>query len=506
MQLLELSGELIDAIIDATIPGGIESFALSCRVIHSRAAEKLRRHRALKQRWKTTRLQSLTETPNDAMFNLFYALALDPLAALYITNLDLWDIRALSAGIWEHDTVDEEALVLVREMVMGSKYLKDGEDGERWWDEMLQERELYKSGTERDLLYSVVYLLSLLPNLKTLQLSPLWPESIPNDLPENKLWAKVLVEVMLAANKTRDGNGGLGKLQTLLPCMRQGYEEKTGMGCIETFMALKTIQELYLISSVSVGESVMADESIFLHWRFPDLTSPLRRIEMAYCCMDAEGISPLLSHTPNLEIFKYSHETKEGFHEDGWNPGEFVEAVARHCGGTLKELALTVDDWELDIIQGASSFLSFPNLVSLEIDALILRGPPIESGQRRHEDNDPSAAGERPWTEYDIPCIGTMLPPSIIEVHLNLCSPEVSIPTLKAILKNVHEERANRLKKLNNFLIREFNDERMKKLTEEAGVAFTAYRFNGDDSPFWRTLMPKWKREFEVRVGGIQFS
>jgi hypothetical protein len=76
---------------------------------------------------------------------------------------------------------------------------------------------------------------------------------------------------------------------------------------LEPFMRLKSLRELYSTSCLAIDDGYTG---MPFHWRFPGINSNLRRVELAYCCMDAEGISVLLRQTPCLQIFRYLHECK----------------------------------------------------------------------------------------------------------------------------------------------------------------------------------------------------
>jgi hypothetical protein len=184
---------------------------------------------------------------------------------------------------------------------------------------------------------------------------------------------------------------------------------------LQPFMALDSLKEMYLHSAVAVDDQF--DGYVF-EWKFPGLSSALTRFEFVSSCISADGLSSLVAHTPNLAVLKYSHQTKFHGCEYDWNPGAFVEALARHCSNTIVEVAITIDELMGDIINGASSFLALPNIKKLEVDVQVFCGPPVESGQRRGPDAR-VPDGERPWTSEDIPCIGSMMPTGIREVQIN---------------------------------------------------------------------------------------
>lgn len=498
MGLLNLPAEIIDYILDLSLPLGIEGLALTCKALHGRAAPQIRRHNALKQKWK--------RTCGYSTFRILDDISQDPLAAEYIQVLDLWeqewdpqeDIKPDFEVDEDRLRMDPEALAHVKAMVAKTEFLKQAKiDLDDWWEAIRVEREwwcedaLGAHGT-------IISLLGLLPNLKCLRLSPGWanfdyiePQEATNGILIAGL--RALVGLSRAACE-----GPLTKLKAMLPFMHEGYYEKAGLQCVEPFLALDTLTELYLVSAVAVDDGY---SGIPFRWWSQDFQSALTRVELVASCMDGDGISALVAHTPNLSVFRYSHQTKHHGCEHDWNPGSFVEALARHCGNTITELAITIDEVFGDIINGASSFLALPRLEKMEVDVQVFCGPPIESGQSLGQ-NAILPDGMRPWTKDDIPCIGSMLSDHIKEMHINTDFPDPDHLALKALLKNLRDQRATRLHQLERVYIREYNGDSAEQYAIDAGATLQSFDL-GAETVRPRHLMPDWKREFYARVGDL---
>jgi hypothetical protein len=489
MSLEDLPLELLNKIVDLTLPHGIEAFALTCKAVYKCAESQIKRHNALKQQWKHT-----VHFGNPLV--IIHETIRSPLAGEYIEWLDLWDRRHAGTRDSEASQLHGEPMEKVRETVLTSGLLQDaGADTEEWWDTMIKEQRDSLSGKFETAPYTTVFLLSMLPNLKKLQLPPTWAEASLGDPDNPEIWVTALDAIGERAN----GLGGSGKalaiLEYILPCMSQGYDERASLLCLQPFMPLKAIAHMDFVSCVAVDDGYTY---IPYHWRYSNLSSPLRRVEFAFCCMDADGISELLPHIPSLEVFRYSHQSKREGCGYEWNPGSFIEMIGSHVGQTITELAITIDDCDGGIINGASSFLCFPKLQILEVDILIFRGPCVESGQRLG--TQPYVPeDEEPWSEDDIPCIGGMLPPSVVEVHLNTDFPKANKAALNVILKNYLEERAQRLTKMKRFVIREYKTSTCIAIAQRTGVEFECYRREGRGR-IVRAMMPLWKRDFEARV------
>jgi hypothetical protein len=494
MHLLDLPLEILDEIISLTLPCSIESFVICCKAVYARAASQIKRHNALKRQWRYT---SRTSTHHGFTLRMLYNIACDPLGAQYVESLNLWDYGTPDPRGIEDFRANGEAMEIVKKMVLETKSLEyAGVDTGEFWEGLMKE----DGGEESE--YSTVLLLSQLPNLKTLQLPYAW-ERIGYDTDterSKKPWESVLDAIVEGSN-TGEGYGKvLRKLETVLPFVLQGYDMRAGLYGVQWFMQLESIRNLYGVSCLAVNDD---DDytGIPFQWRLPAFTSPLVSMELAYCCMDPNGISAVLSRTPFLKVFKYSHETKWQGCQHEWNAGTFVEAIGRHCGQTIITLAITLESFDGDISAGVTSFHAFQNLESLEVDACIFCGPPVGSGEEIPEE-------QTPWTEQDIPSLGIMLPASIVEVQLNTDFLTADKLTLGMLLKNTKEERQTRLKNLDTFIVRQLEDDSARDLVEDAGATLDVFYWReetqqGRDP---RSLMPLWKRKFEEKLGAPEFA
>jgi hypothetical protein len=494
MGLLDLPLEILDDIIDRTLPSGIESFALCCTAVHARAASQIRRHNALKRQWKHT---SHTGPRRGDTLQILYDILHDPLAAQYIETLNLWDRRELGTGDSTDFRADRESMAGIRKMVLEAECLhKAGIDGESWWNKMTDGED------PGDVcpVYTAIALLSQLPNLIALQLPHEWYVVDPDQLPEDdyKQLVPVLDAMVEYANSAKGGDKPLRRLEAVLPFMPEGYEERAALQCVASFLRLKSIRSLYAVSSLAVDDHYTG---VPFQWHFPHVDSSLTRVELPYCCLDADEISVLASHTPQLKVFKYSHQTKWHGCQYDWNPGTFAEAVSKHCGESIVELALTIDELHGEVVNGVSCFFSFPKLEILEVDAAVFRGPPVESGQKLGSEPH-LEEGESAWTEEDIPCIGDMLPDGIREVHINIDYPDPDESVTRILLKNVKEHRTTNLGSLAKFTVRQYSGDGARPLTDDAEVILEAFE-KGRARKLPRSMMPVWKRVFEEQVSGF---
>jgi hypothetical protein len=508
MALLDLPLELLDEIIDLTLPFGIEAFALSCKAVHTRAASQIQRHNSLKQQWRCI---AFSNNRRAGILRILHEISCDSLVEQYIESLDLWDHQRLPDTPGDDDfPLYEEVKESIKKTISESEcFLNSGVDVEEWCEELWKE---YKKGSEDEgrgeehALHTTVSLLGQLPNLKSLQLPPGWYDGSRNyKREEEQNTEKRLMAVLDALVKTANCDDGrekpLGKLSFIMPSMDMGYEERAPFQCLEPFMGIKSLKELYATSCLAVDDGYTG---IAFQWRIPELNSSLRRVELTSCTMDEEGISQLLSHTPLLEVFRYSHEVKWHGCLHDWNAGAFIEAVAKHCGLIITDLAITLDDKIYgDIINSPSSFRAFPKLRNLEVDLAIFEGPPLGSGQEQGIAAKGLLKGEEPWTVEQSLCLGDMLPENIVDVQINAVSSNFEAKdeplALEPLLRGFPEQRESRLKSLVRLMIRQYRSDSARGLAKRAGAKLSVFD-HINSNHVRREMMPAWKRNFVRRV------
>ncbi|KAF1838251.1 hypothetical protein BDW02DRAFT_565284 [Decorospora gaudefroyi] len=499
MKLLDLPPEILDLIIDRTPPDGIEGFALSCKTVYGRAAFQIQHHNHLKRTW--THTTNASPSRRGDTLAILYHISRDPIIAEYIESLYLWDRRAEDEVGDDPNAYnfrdDETAMENIKGLLCFAEHFANA-DNDDWWRQILEED---KAGDQSDMdkLHATVALLSLLPNLKKLQLPDRWHEVRHNEGAEELVpHVQALVSMSNTAGNRRKP---LAKLETILPFVEEGYDVRVGLQCLEPFIVLKNLRSLYAVSCVAVEEDW---GGIPFHWSNPTVSSWLTRVEFACCCMDASGLSALLAHTPALTVFKYSHQTKWDGLEFDWNAGEILEALANYCSESLVDIAITIDQLHGEVVNGLSSFLRFRNLEQLEVDVECFCGPPLESGQRQGREALVPIGAEK-WRHMDIPCVGDMLPPSMRELQVNTSFPEPSEDALEALFKNIVDRRRENLRLLKTAIIRQYRSSLAWDIARKHGVILEI--FDGDtENPRPRSMMPRWKREFDSLVGGIVFA
>ncbi|KAK5694446.1 hypothetical protein LTR17_024804 [Elasticomyces elasticus] len=353
MLLLELPTELLDTIIGLTLPDGLESFALSCKTVYS------------------------------------------------------------IANFWQKDFNEEQIARLKKQLLgddinlaavgglLGQSHClrRANQDPEQWLAELRYEEceDDEEPDTYREPHYSTnmatILLLTLLPNLRELMLPNEW-QSLPepdNSPPDDQLWS-VLDVITCEASLCPSSNAALSRLKTILPYADVSHDERNGLRELSPFLPIK---------SMAKSRSNIQ----------------LTHVELAGCCIDSDGITELVKHTPQLTTLKYSHHVKWHGCQHDWDAGNFVRAIEEHCGSTLENLAVTIDTLYGMVETRVDSMQGFRRLHSVELDILVFAGPPPEFELCQGTiDNG---------YKYDItkiPCLAEILPRTIKQVRLFVSS------------------------------------------------------------------------------------
>lgn len=523
MALLDLPPELLNDIVDLTLPDGLESFVLTCKTIHEIGKSHIARHNSYRQEWKHV---VCPENTSSLMFiQLFNAIAGDPLIACYIESVEFLGLNHSQADYhrifqgstyYERPQRTEAALAGVKQLLHHSRYLELAmQDPDTWFQELCP-----VSDGDQQAQHGTVFLLTLLPNLKELSLPFAWKdlmrrqpaldtgrgrESRPNT--DLDVWS-VLDTITQEANEPTSNTAALSKLERILPHANMSYETRNGMYELETFLALPSMREVYTCNLLAVDDK---HTGIPFWWRYANLDSGLRKIELVACCIDGGGISELVRHTPQLESLKYSHHTKWHGCLHDWDAGEFVGAIGKERGSTLKELAVTIDCLFGDVEIGVASMKEFQALENLELDVRVFCAPSADFGDRRGI----AGFGRKGWTLKSVPCLADILPPSLKRASLftGSCDDgerDEDILGLKSLFLHFADKQCSMLPGLRSLTVRSANGElQWQDLTEPrldpkgtlSPAAIRELGLGGAASEAGR--QPTWKEEFHRRFGPL---
>ncbi|KAF2730732.1 hypothetical protein EJ04DRAFT_585319 [Polyplosphaeria fusca] len=505
MSLLSLPPELLCEVLNWSLPESFESLSLTCRKLYKIAQPLVPIHNSLRKRWQHD--TGLTPRRGDSL-RVLYEIALEPLVPRYIKRLNLQENDYVRWDIEYQDTEaafrsDSDAMELIRKVVCESPYLKAADvDLESWWEEIEKESQSnLKDRNFHSVPFAIVSLLLFLPRIRELQLPRQWAELRLGSRFQDETEKRLIQPVMNALTTCPRTSGFEGKslheLERILPHSSPDYERRAELQNLEHFLLLPNIREVFTTNCTAVNRH--GGGAVSFDWTLPYHASRIRRIELAYSCMDPHSVSLLLSRVPSVEVFKYGHDIKWHGLQGDWNAARFVEAIAQCSGPRLLELAITVHSC-LDMENGVTDFHAFKQLQKLEIDATIINAPPVWTGQRRgHDWHVPEGAAR--WTCDRLPCLATMLPPSLEELEINfdhdIGHDGTEDPLVDALTRDFASEREKRLPNLRKALWRQYRSDNARKLVESQGCSHEKFK-----GLAWDT-MPRWVREFSF---GIKFA
>ena len=419
MSLLDLPTELLDNIITLTFRhGGFKSIVQAFKTTHNVGESYIPRYNALTRKWRTVCISDRSSDVR-ATLDVIRAILENPDIAWFIESIDLRGGKDLYGNIGEViEDMGEDELGMLRRSMETSRYLTlAGQDVDHWIASMglrASDRSNYDDEPYR-VLFRVTYLLSLLPNLKELTLTDHWAcfKDVSSSCGEVLNTIVALSHSELARNNNAPDDLPLGKLQRLRPFQLAEYDPmpRSGVAIIAPFLALPSLWDLHSTNLIAVDDR---HTGIPFTWPYPDTNSNVRNIDLDGCCINADGISELLKHTPYVKTLRYSHSTKWHGCQHDWDAGAFVNTVAEHCGHILTELCVTTDSLFGEVETGIVLLKTFEKLEKVTLDVREFCAPPPDSGSKL------GMVGPYPknWTLQDIPHISKIFPTSVRYVQL----------------------------------------------------------------------------------------
>jgi hypothetical protein len=212
--LLTLPIELLERIVPLVVPEGFESLSLTCKTLNELCAQLIKRYNYLHSHYRVFRYRTPLKkdpfTGNNiwGAYDLLTRISLEPVLARYIEHADLsrdsLPIRPVRAK--PEETVDGDGPFVT--LFTESPYLeKAGLEWKEYYTSMQKE---YRSRGTPEAAYSqhaAEFLLTLLPNVKTLQLPSEWDAEKSNEA--------LLYVIVLAAKQTdvTSSTPSLGKVR-----------------------------------------------------------------------------------------------------------------------------------------------------------------------------------------------------------------------------------------------------------------------------------------------------
>ncbi|KAK2760242.1 hypothetical protein FQN54_002309 [Arachnomyces sp. PD_36] len=396
MSLTALPTELLDEIILRSLPESFENLALTCKGIYELCTPFIEHHNTLRAEFQNFNYSGRATHPSPnalkTAWDLIVRIAIEPDVARYIQELDLMidghPYRGGLSGMLPHAT-DPNCGEAVSKLLASSRHLQQvGVDWEEFYAEVeedLEERRYSQSAS--------AFLLTLLPNVKTLKLPRLWKM--------NNLTHRLLGSIIRDAKQSRLYGTSLSQVTRVESYKSLYGNDKLHLDQVVPFLALPRVRSFYGPSIVAMGDAPM---TFPLEESYRSYGANLEVVRLKSSCMDHTTIADFLKHTPRLKTLRYSHSTK-GDPRD-WDICKFITAIEREAGNQLEELCVSIFELRGSILPGKASMCNFRRLRKLEF--------PLEIAMC----NIASSMPTDPIPEHTELLMSELVPPSVSELSL----------------------------------------------------------------------------------------
>ncbi|EPE30323.1 F-box protein [Glarea lozoyensis ATCC 20868] len=341
--LFDLPTELVDVIIENTLPEGFESLALSCKDLWDHCIPHLPRHNYYRSKYRNFSFKApWKEDPDNAnmicpVVELLMRISTEPIIARYIehANFSENDVdlsMSLMRVVRLPEVTSEDPFVA---LFAKSQYLHDADlDWRHYYTEMDTE---YTHDTSAgfdgfgglSVIHATDFLLTLLPNVKILILPRLYTST---PFTRKILEAINLLDVVL-------------------------------------FLKLPAVKSCFF-GPGPAGSGVLPFQNETLSsWRDlgPGFGRNLVTVDLSGYFLEAKPISQFLQHTPQLKVLDYGHSSRYDRYGKEWDLCNFVTAIEREVGNHLEVLSIRVLNPRAELSPGVISLSGFQQLRKLQV-------------------------------------------------------------------------------------------------------------------------------------------
>ena len=428
MDFICLPDELIEIVIQGTMPEGFESLALTCKRIFAICNPYIEHHNLLRSKFDDFNFSNGETDMSTAIlsaWDLIKCVGNEPVVARYIRHADLTlDSSHLRRRAYDHD-LQAHCPPSAVNLLEHSPYLKQAHIDWREYMKCIEQDLEWARYSQR----ATAFLLTLLPNVETLRLPYNWrPASIPdplvNTIVSNAKQTKQSLHV-------KPSLGLVNKLATYAPPL-----SRSPLHLIGPFLALPHVRSFrgsdteYMVTKDTFGMGYSEIEliaSLKGSYQGADLGQTLETVHLDGARMDDVGIADLLKYTKQLKTLRYSHSAV--LRDTEWDMARFVEAIMREAGSHLEELSVSIIDPPRFFIPKKPSLRNFDRLRKLELPLEI-----VECNRfyiALSEENQLS--------------IGQLVPASVAQLSLITSGMQEHADILESLFRRFADERASML-------------------------------------------------------------
>ncbi|KAI0975909.1 F-box domain protein [Xylaria arbuscula] len=351
---ISLPNELLDEIIEHSVPEGFESLALTCKELYALCTPFIEHHNYLRRSFRAFVYCDFPREPSTGIifqaFDLIARIAADPIVARYIIDADFGYDSFPSRARAPTDVPNMNDGGPLATLFADSSYLaRAGLDWKEYYaliEEELRQRPCYSQ-------HAAAFVLTLLPNVKQLTLPKAWKPSEKTDR---------LLEAIVHEAKPSNSScttPSLADVTAFEVSQRRLGEGPFDLNVTVPFLAMPHLRELRSNDCLAIGSTSMSLASRAPYGRCGEF---LETVNFSSCCFDEETIAKFLKHTPRLRTLQYSHMSRGIDNRRDWNMCEFVTAIEREVGNHLQELDIAILHLRGLLIPGKASMRGFKRL------------------------------------------------------------------------------------------------------------------------------------------------
>ncbi|KAI9711825.1 MAG: hypothetical protein M1820_001970 [Bogoriella megaspora] len=325
MALMRVPNELLDYIIEYTLPHGFESMALTCRRFHTLCKPFIEHHSETRFRFQDFRYYR-DPPPRCSM----------------VASSDLITLTAaepMLRGTFEPPTSKMIANFSCMHLLMA------------------------KNPSPYRALTMVEPLLNCLPTPPTCAKRVLTGKST---IPRSKRASErdAIHSTIMEAERRNEhaARCRCRKGQAVEPPLSTFETEGIDLSWMSPFLALPHMSSFYGPSCLALGDNLMSLAS----GGSRHMAETLQAADFVNCCIDDVRIADFLAHIPQLKFLTYWHYTKNNFPFQEWDICRFVNAVAHEAGSRLLEFSVIVRELRGSVVPGKASMHGSQKLKELE--------------------------------------------------------------------------------------------------------------------------------------------
>ena len=297
MALTHLPTELLDKILEQTLPEGFESVALTCRDIYQLCKPFIKHHNTLRSQFRKFTYYEKMADPSFTIrtaIGFIRRIAVEPVVARYIRHADFEVDTRSKPHEFLPSVNSKEAIV---RLLADSSYLEQA--GLDWKEYYAKIEEDLKA--PRYSQHAAAFLLTLLPNVEKL--------TLPRLLKPNDATDKLIEAVVLKAKQSHlpYDKPSLAQITKFGSSVSLVLHARFDLDWAIPFLALPRIRSFRGPRCVTPDDGY---KSIISKDPYHGVGETLEAVHLVSCCINEVGIADFLRHTTRLRTLRYSHSTR----------------------------------------------------------------------------------------------------------------------------------------------------------------------------------------------------